>query len=56
MWTAAEEQDQEGGGRGRGAQRGWEPTSPWSKDRPAVPLKNICEFEILNISKCVKLR
>lgn len=38
-----------GGGWGWGevrASRGWEPTSPWSKDRPPVPLKNTCEFDL----------
>lgn len=34
------------GARGDRASRGWEPTSPWSKDRPPVPLKNTCEFDL----------
>lgn len=36
------------GGAGEGERqrdsRGWEPTSPWSKDRPPVCPKNTCEF------------
>lgn len=38
-----------GGGRAGGTElaRGWEPTSPWSKDRPLVPLKNTCEFTLI---------
>ena len=43
MWKVAGEQEQAGGGRGGRASRGWEPTSPWSKDRPPVPLRNTCE-------------
>lgn len=47
MWRVAGEQEQTGGGRGGGrASQGWEPTSPWSKDRPPVPLKNTCEFDL----------
>lgn len=32
------------GGWGGQASSGWEPTSPWSKDRPPVYLKNTCEL------------
>lgn len=33
-----------GAEEGRASQE-WEPTSPWSKDGPPVPLKNTCEFD-----------
>lgn len=47
MWSVAGEQAQTGGagkGERRRDSRGWEPTSPWSKDRPPVCPKNTCEF------------
>lgn len=43
----AGEQERTGGageGERRGDSRGWEPTSPWSRDRPPVCPKNTCEF------------
>lgn len=45
-WRAGADGGGEGwGGEGR-ASRGWEPTNPWSKDRPPVPLRNTCEFDL----------
>lgn len=56
MWRVAGEQEQAGGGRGGRASRGWEPTSPWSKDRPPVPLKNTCEFDLTCVpAQCSEL-
>lgn len=55
MWRVAGEQEQTGGrgaGEGRASQE-WEPTSPWSKDGPPVPLKNTCEFDLTCISASV---
>ncbi len=47
MRRVAGKQEQAGGAGGGTASPGWEPTSPWSKDRPPVPLKNTCEFDLI---------